>query len=520
VRALLPGLLFATSAALLIAPWTLRNCRAYGECILIESGFAYNLWAFYEPREELDAINRALEAIPNPADRADEASRRGLERLREDPSILLRKLPAEWERLWVVKPIQDRFLLPDAYADPPPALFLGALILDDLLYVLTLGAAAVGLVQLLRAYREAAFQTRQQQPDPDASGAPGAALALLFLLWIGVFVGATLLTHAEGRYRHFLFIVLIPLAGHGIDGLTGQLPRWSSFRTSMRSGVSLRAAPTLQWASARWVAMATAVALGLALLPLFVYYPWEWARGGAVRSVYRWWGDSRLMANEPVEAARAYTAALRASETPDGWIALGDLRRAQGDLVGTEEAYRLALTVEATYVGASARLGDLLRTQGRLDEARAAFRGRYLESGHMLDWSFRFLDVSPAAELDLGGGLDYGYVQGVYDAEEQQGASARWTGGVATLRLDASAHPAELRLRAAAPRLDGAPVPLEICVARACQRVTLSAAWRELRVLLPAPGLITLRSSTFFAPDGRELGVLLDRASLLPSSAE
>jgi hypothetical protein len=39
-------------------------------------------------------------------------------------------------------------------------------------------------------------------------------------------------------------------------------------------------------------------------------------------------------------------------------------------------------------------------------------------------------------------------------------------------------------------------------------------------VLLPAPGLITLRSSTFFAPDGRELGVLLDRASLLPSSAE
>ncbi len=147
--AALPALAMALCAALTIAPWTLRNCRAYGACIPIETGFAYNLWAFYEPREDLGEINRALEAIPNPATRADVATERGLERLREDPAIVLRKLPAEWERLWVVKPIQDRFLLPSAYSDPPPPLFLSALFLDDLLYLLVLCASALGLATLL-----------------------------------------------------------------------------------------------------------------------------------------------------------------------------------------------------------------------------------------------------------------------------------------------------------------------------------------------------------------------------------
>jgi 4-amino-4-deoxy-L-arabinose transferase-like glycosyltransferase len=240
VRAALPGLLMTLCAALLIAPWTLRNCRAYGECILIESGFSYNLWAFYEPRESLDEINAALEAIPNPAERADEASRRGLERLREDPSILLRKLPAEWERLWVIKPIPDRFRLASAYSDPPPALFLSALLLDDLLYLLVLCAAASGMALLL---------SRRD------------ALAVLMLLWIGVFVGATLLTHAEGRYRHFLFMVLIPLAGVAVDALLRR-----------------------QWPRPAWAAAAGA-ALGLALLPLFAYYPWAWAAGGLPRAL-------------------------------------------------------------------------------------------------------------------------------------------------------------------------------------------------------------------------------------------
>lgn len=473
-RAAAPALVMAACVALVVAPWTLRNCRAYGACILIETGFSYNLWAFYEPREELEQINRALEAIPNPVARADEASRRGLARLREDPAMLLRKIPAEWERLWAVKPIQDRFLLASAYSDPPPPVFLSGIALDDLLYLGILGASAWGLALLL-GRRD--------------------ALATLLALWIGVFVAATLLTHAEGRYRHFLFMALIPLAGVGIDGLLR------------------RARPPLAWAAP------AALALALALLPLAAYYPWEWAGGGAARSVHRWWGDGRLAAGDRDGARRAYEAALRAAETPDGWLALGGLRRAEGDAAGAEEAYRLALALEGTYVGASASLGDLLRAEGRADEARAAFRGRYLEEGRMVDWSYRILRPAPAAAVDVGDGLDYGYVAGVYPAEVQQGATARWTDGRGLLRLGAGGAPGLLTLRVAAPRPAGGEVALQICASGGgpCEELALGPTWRELRVLLPAAGEIELRSPTFGAPDGRELGVLVDYASVEPA---
>jgi 4-amino-4-deoxy-L-arabinose transferase-like glycosyltransferase len=470
-RALAPALLLALGAALTIAPWTLRNCRAYGACVLIETGFSYNLWAFYEPREELDAINSALEAIPNPVDRAAEASRRGLERLREDPAILLRKIPAEWVRLWGVKPIQDRFLLADYYGDPPPPVFLAALVLDDLLYLLILCAAAYGLALRL-SHRD--------------------ALAVLLLLWLGVFVAATMVTHAEGRYRHFLFTALIPLAGVALDALARRERPWRG-----------------------WGAPA-GVALALALLPLLVFYPWEWAAGGAARSAYRWWGDGRAAAGDVAGAGRAYEAALAARETPDGWVALGRLRRAAGDGAGAEAAFRRALGLEP-YVGASANLGDLLRAEGRADEARAAFRGRYLPEGRMVDWSYRLLGAPPVAAVDVGGGLDYGYVAGVYPAEQQQGAGARWTDGAGRLRLAAVEGPALLTLRAAAPHPGRAEVPLRVCVGRRCEEAPLGPEWREVRVLLPAAGEIELRSATFRGGDGRDLGVLLDWARVEPA---
>ncbi len=470
LQALVAPLALAAGAGAVIAPWTVRNCLAYEECILIETGGAYNLWAFYEPRESLDEINRALEAIPSPVARADEATRRGLERLREDPAILLRKIPAEWTRLWVVKPIQDRFLLPSAYSDPPPAIFLAALLLDDLLYVLVLCGAPFGLALALR------------RRD---------ALALLLGLWVVVFVGATMFTHAEGRYRHFLFMVLIPLAALGWGGL-------------------LRREPL-----GRGLALAAGAPLALALLPLALYYPWEWASSGAARSIYRGAGDALAAWGRDEAAAGAYRAALAADRTPDGWIVLGDLRRRAGDVEGAAAAYAEAHEAERTYVGASAVWGDLLREEERPEEARSAFRGRYLDQQRLADWSYQMLGPAPRDAIAVGDGLDFGYVGGVYQAEELQGARARWTDGRGRLRLapGPGAEQMLVTLRAAAPRPGGAPIALELCAAGACQTVSLGPGWRTVRVLLPATmAPLELRSPTFFGPDGRELGVLVDWA--------
>lgn len=466
-RALAGPLVLAAAAAAVILPWTLRNCQAYGRCILVETGGSYNLWAFYEPRESLDEINRALEAIPNPAERSDEASRRGLARLREDPTILVRKIPAEWTRLWVVKPIQDRFLLASSYSDPPPAIFLAALAFDDLLYLLVLCGAPFGLALAL-ARRD--------------------ALALLLGLWVGCFAGATLFTHAEGRYRHFLFMALIPLAALAADGL--------------RRG----------WRPRPGVALAAGGPLALALLPLLLYYPWEWAGSGALRSVYRGVGDTLAAAGRSDGAAQAYLAALQADRTPDGWIALGDLRRGAGAFDEAAKAYERAHETEPTYVGASAVWGDLLRELGHDDAAREAFRGRYLDQRRLAQWGFQMLRPRPVAAIGVGDGLDFGYVGGFYKAEEQQGALTRWTDGRARLRLRPPGEGARMlvRLRAAAPRPDGEPVTLQICAAERCQTVSLGAELRTVQVLLPAADELQLRSATFFGADGRELGVLVD----------
>ncbi|MCX7792577.1 MAG: hypothetical protein N2378_18230, partial [Chloroflexaceae bacterium] len=470
-RGALAALLPAVCAALVIAPWTLRNCRVYSACVLVETGFAYNLWAFYEPREDLGAINRTLEAIPDPVARANEATRRGLARLREDPAIALRKLPVEWSRLWAVKIIQDRFLLPSYYADPPPHLFLTGLLLDDLLYLVVLLLAGFGLAH------------RLSRRD---------GLALLLALWMALFIAVTLLTHAEGRYRHFLFIALLPLAGVGADALVrGARPR-------------------------PLAGLAVAAPLALALLPLLLYYPWSWALDGAPRSLYRWAGDGLAAAGRLEVAERAYLAALAADETPDGWLVLGDLRRRRGDLDGAASAYDLAFALAGPYPAASARRGDLLRERGRDDEARRAFEGRYLDPGRLTDWSYRFLRPRPALAIDLGNGLDYGYVGQVHPGERAHQATGRWTGGDGRLRLGSGASvPGLLTLRVTAPWPDGRAVPLRICAGGACALAAVDQRWRTVRVLLPAAGEeIALRSGTFTAPDGRQLGVFLDWAEV------
>ena len=457
-----PPLLLLLGTAAVIAPWTLRNCVAYERCILIETGGAYNLWAFYEPRESLATINQTLEAIPNPAERADEATRRGLAQLRADPLILLRKLPAEWTRLWVVKPIEDRFLLLSAYSDPPPLVFLTGLLLDDLLYLAILVLAPFGL----------AFARRN-------------ALGVLLGLWLLSFVAATLVTHAEGRYRHFLFSALIPLAAVTLDALQR--------KARLRPLLTLSAGMPLM----------------LALLPCLLYYPWAWAGNGALRSIYRGLGDSLVALGRDEAAAQAYQQALAIAATPDGWLALGNLWRRIGATEAATAAYAQAHASEPTYVAASAIQGDWLRFLGKKEAARTAFRGRYVDEQRVTDWSYQGLTPGAVAVLEVGAGLDFGYVGGVYTAERVAGVTTRWTNGRGRVRLRAAGARQLVTLRVAAPWPTGEPVPLHLCAAGMCQAVNVGPTWRVVRLVTPTAAELELRSPTFAAPDRRDLGVQL-----------
>jgi tetratricopeptide (TPR) repeat protein len=489
---LIPTILFTICVFLPILPWTARNCQAYGRCILIETGLSYNLWAFSEPREDQQTIFRILESIPNPAERADEATRRGLERLQEDPAIMLRKIQPNWIALWAVKPIQDRFLLASYYADAPPILFLSALVIDDLLYMLVALAAVFWLGRSL------------------ARGIPAAVLPALWLLYV---VAISLVTHGEGRYRHFFFMLLIPCAALALGEL----------RLLLQGGRKRPAANPPNMLLQRLRVPIYAATLIFALLIIYPvrywYYPWEWATSGAARSVHRLAGDLALARGDSAGAEASYMQALEASNTPDGWIILGDLYRREGRVEEAERAYRFAWGRARPYIAASARLGDMRRELGQLEEARTAFIGTFVAEQDVLDWSWQHLRPRPIAQVDVGDGLDFGYVGGMYPAETQQGATARWTTGHGLLRLTPT-EPARglLTLRLAAPHPNEENVSAEICVGERCQRLTVGRTWRIFQLALPpgtpANSQIELRSPTFTAPDGRTLGLLVDWAEL------
>lgn len=187
--------------------------------------------------------------------------------------------------------------------------------------------------------------------------------------------------------------------------------------------------------------------------------------------------------------------------------------RAQGDTAGAIAAYRAAIRSNLLYAPSYVYLGDLLRATGQLDEARRVYRPQYASEQTLLDLAWR--DTVPVAQpvIEVGDGLDFGYLNGFYPAEELAGARVRWTGPVARIRVPATARVARLRVAALRP---DAPVAGHICSESQCHSFTIGVAWRWLIVQLPPASTtaplrdIELRVTPWPAPDGRELGVVVD----------
>jgi hypothetical protein len=349
---------------------------------------------------------------------------------------------------------------------------------------------------------------------------------VLVVLWIAYVVVATLLTHGEARYRHFLFPLLIPYAAIGTMGILHHARgAWQRVRGGSISLPRAHAFTLLRW-------VAHLALIGLLLYPVWTQYPWKWAAEGAERSIYRITGDIAYQLGDLAAAETDYRRALEGDKTADVYMALGGLYLQQGDLAAAEDAYRRAWQQSRHYIAANARYGDILRRRGKQEEARRAFVGFYVSEQEMLNWSWLHLDPPPASRIDVGSGLDFGYVGGVYPDEQLQGAQVRWTNGHGRLRLSVPADhsgPVMLHLRVAAPRPDAhtedASIRARICVQDECQQVRVAQTWRTMSLLLPTPSYsqpddrwhtytIELHSPTLTAPDGRILGLLVDWAAV------
>ena len=534
VRRWSASICFFLSAALVIAPWTIRNYQAYGRAIPVETGLSYNLWAFNEPRESQEEIFQTLENIPNPAERSDYATAKGLARLREDPAILARKIWPGWIYLWRVKAIEDRFLQESYYSDVGLPLFTAALLFDDLLYLLIALAGVAGLAHWAsNMVKDTKGYISTASPPPLRSSrsswlkysfqrlvATFQQPKWLLISWLVYAVITMLLTHAETRYRHFLFPVLIPYAAWMLARAAGDWGLGTGNKRPESGAVISRrpVTPSPRHPVAPSSDLLVSILLGILIAGVWITtYPTEWADQNFLRGWHTLQSDLAWSVGWRDLALSEDARALAALKTPDGWIRRGDHARAIGDTRGALKAYREAVVLTPPYVVAVAREGDMMRASGDEEAARKAFVGDYVDQQRLAEWSWRELRPSPRAYVNVGDGVDFGYVGGVYMAEKQQGVLARWSDGQALLRLP-GAGPGVLRLRLAAPHPDDTPTRAEVCIAGRCQVLSVGPTWRTyelpLTTKLTDAQQIEIRSDTFESPEGRRLGLLIDWADV------
>jgi 4-amino-4-deoxy-L-arabinose transferase-like glycosyltransferase len=77
-------LVFGGVAAVVIAPWVVRNQLRYGPAIILENQGPYNLWVGNDPKQPRSILREWI-AMPDPVTRARAATERGLTAIENDP---------------------------------------------------------------------------------------------------------------------------------------------------------------------------------------------------------------------------------------------------------------------------------------------------------------------------------------------------------------------------------------------------------------------------------------------------
>lgn len=487
---------FALAACLVVLPWTTRNYAAYGGLILIDTTGAENLWldnnpAAATPADPLgrEAAKRALYALGDDRlARQRLASQQGIAAIAGDPGWFARKAAGELLKFFALEYADDMRARPEIWV--PPTDVAARLLLGDGLWLLVLLAGASGLGL--------------------ASGSPRWLLAP----WALYLLLTALIFHVELRYRLPLFPVLLPYAAKTIVELRLWILDW-------RQGAHITAIGNRKFKTHNLLALLACLLL-LALTLAHRFYPalaWQLA----AKHFHLARAERALAAGDgPQAQAQALSALARDERSALARVALARVALLRGDTQAAQARLNEAIAALPDHPQPHLLLGDLLRAQDQPEAARAqlAYEGRSLQDLQAWAWE-RFATPAPA-QLDVGGGLDLGFVRGMYAADD---AGWRWTQAEAALRLAAPGD--TLRLRLASGRPDDAPQPTLAVLANGVTLATLPLpnAWQTYELPLPAghpsPLTISLRVDTFrprdYDPasgDDRALGVMVDSAAV------
>jgi 4-amino-4-deoxy-L-arabinose transferase-like glycosyltransferase len=382
---------------LCLVPWIARNYLAYKRFVLVDTTSGYNLWLASvgvrdEPRLQADLL-----AIPNPADRQGYAYARAWENISADPLAFIGKGVKESLDLW--RPLfsaEERQAQGFSLGRIPAWHLVSLLLFDDLLYVVILVAAVAGLAL--------------GRPDP---------LKSLTLLWAALWVLMSFVFFAVTRFRLPVVAAFIPWAAVGLEVFLTRrvLPERAR-----------RATP-----AARILAGAAVVGVAIFVVPAIdVGDTWlgieRWFQQGPYRSA-----EVLLRQRMPDEAIAQYDQAnLSVSDTRYGLAAAflqkGEAEQALAQLTESEPDDR----VEPLLIR-----GEAARMAGNLASARSFFNARTLQVQPMEaeDWAWDHLAPPPTSTLQLGSGLDMGYIRGFYGPEKDNGGRTfRWSSADAHIR--------------------------------------------------------------------------------------
>ncbi|HWQ12243.1 MAG TPA: tetratricopeptide repeat protein [Roseiflexaceae bacterium] len=512
-RATSPVYLLPFAFCLVVLPWTARNYLAYGALIVVDTTGAENLWLDNDPAGR-EAVKAQLYALGDDrAARQRLAMRRGLEAIAGDPARFLAKAWGEAQK-FVALQFFDDMRARRAIWVPPHEVWL-RLVLGDGVWLILLFGGVVGLWLAPEC-------TMQHETNRRASRLHTLHDARWLLVpWVLYVFLTALVFHVELRYRLPLYPALLPYAGWTL----ARIADWRGFKSKIHApgfngGHHVEANPT----SKLLPAALTCLALG-ALLLLHHPYPAEawtlaWKHAHLLRA------DHALEAGDPAGARTAAGQAL--ARDPHSALASVALARAallEGDRTGALAALDAAVAAVPDHPRAHVLRGAVLRAQGREGAARAdlAYETASLEDLQRWAWDVLAPWQPPPAALDVGGGLDLGFLRGFHPAGP---AGARWTRAEAEVRLSAPHPPVMLELRLASGRPAGAPPP-DVTVLLDGREIGGIRPARELqtyRISVPPgaltpgePAVVTLRSGTFrprdldrASPDARELGVMVD----------
>ena len=513
------ALLFTLAALLVILPWTGYNYLRHGRLILVDTTGGYNFWLgtqggqFHHIRD----VHQALLDQPDPAARQSYAYEQGLKALASDPLGYLGSRFTELGQLLRINYGADERLL-DGFTLGQVKIshLLAVLFLEDTLYLFLVPLALFGLL----LHRRAA----------------GWGLTLL---WLGYNLAVAVAFFAINRFRLPVMPLLMVYAAAAVGARHLHEP--SDDRMMGEEPVPSNAVSRERQMPRPYAAAAAALLLSIAF--------WAVVMPSYAGPYPATVGATLLGARGRVSAGHLNRAeaALQAGDRDAAWAALQpglDYRPdgvhsapnalvvlAEWQWAGSDAAAALDTLQDLDWYQAALLRGDILRAQGDLAGARREFGRRDVVERDALTWAWRHLRPPAGQEIDVGGGLDLGLVDGFYAPEREGETTYRWSGADARLRFPAAAtgQPLTLRLRLRGWRPAGER-PAEVlltCAGVEVARFTAAEEWAVINVQLPAAAagqdvVIALQTMTFFpGPEDllltgqlRMLGVMVDNANL------